>query len=50
MFEKGHYERLFDKISALVSSCNIHVFTSDRHPVLISNISEYIHIYEEFVK
>lgn len=49
MFAQGHYERLFDHISASVKNCCIHIFNSGGHPALLSNISEYLRIYERFV-
>lgn len=48
MFSEGHYERLFDRISGTVNHCCVHIFSNGGHPALISNINEYIRIYEEF--
>ena len=50
MFPAGHFEELFSKISSEANDCKIQIFEHGSHPALISNICEYIRIFEEFVK
>lgn len=47
MFPSGHYEALFSEISHDVKDCTVHIFEHGSHPALISNIGEYVRLFEE---
>ena len=49
MFPVGHYEKLFSQISSEVNDCEIHIFEHGSHPALMSNMDEFMRLYEKFL-
>lgn len=50
MFPAGHYEELFGIICAKTPMARSHIFEHGGHPAMMSNMTEFIVLCDEFLK